>query len=487
MIWTRRAMLAGLLAGAAMPLRAEAPATSLLPRRRGDGGARRAGEQPLEALIAAAKLAGTLGVVVADAATGAVLEAHEPDLPQPPASVAKTITALYALDRLGPQHRFATRVIVTGPVVNGRLEGDLVLAGGGDPELDTDMLGDLAAELAARGLREITGRYLVWGGALPQIGRIDGEQPDFVGYNPALSGLNLNFNRVHFEWKQASEGYALSMDARAARFVPPVRMARMRVERREQPVFTYESGEAEDRWTVAASALGREGSRWMPVRHPEVYAAEVFQTLCAAQGIALPEALPVVALPEGEILAAHRSAALETVLRGMLKYSTNLTAEVAGLAASQAATLRASGRAMAEWARLRHGIGADFVDHSGLGAASRICARDMVRALAAAQTGPLPELLKDVGLRDSEGRPVKGSPVRVLAKTGTLNFVSGLAGYIVPPGGRRLAFAIYAADLPRRAQLGLAERESPPGGDAWLKRARKLQGDLVSRWVRQYA
>ena len=81
-----------------------------------------------------------------------------------------------------------------------------VLAGGGDPTLQTDQLGDLVARLAGTGVRGATGRFLHWAGALPRIDRISDDQPDHVGYNPAISGLNLNFNRVHFEWKRAAGG-----------------------------------------------------------------------------------------------------------------------------------------------------------------------------------------------------------------------------------------------------------------------------------------
>lgn len=485
---SRRVLLGGLLAGVAVPGWAEAPATSPLPRRRGDGGASRTAIKDASGLIEAAKLGGAVGFVVADAATGAVLEAVNADLAQPPASVAKAITALYALEHLGIGYRFPTRLLATGPVVGGRIEGDLVLAGSGDPTLDTDRLGDMVAALAAAGVRGVTGRFLVYAGALPQIGLIDPEQPEFVGYNPALSGMNLNFNRVHFEWKRGGDGYAVTMDARAERFVPQVRMARMQVVDRSAPLFTYAAGEAAEDWTVARGALGKGGSRWMPVRRPAVYAAEVFQTLAAAQGIGLPQAgfaerVPDFAATAGRVLVEHRSEDLGVVLRGMLKHSTNLTAEVLGLSASRAAGLALSGRQMAQWAAARYGLAARFVDHSGLGAGSRISAGDMVRALVAARGGALPGLLKDVGMRDGKGQVIKGHPVRVLAKTGTLNFASGLAGYVVPPGGRELAFAIFCADVARRERLTPAERETPPGGAEWTRRARLLQGRLVERWV----
>ncbi len=482
----RRRFLTGILAGVALPVWADAPVTSprpvarRLPEAQGTGAA-------AQRLIAAAKLGGLVGYVVADVASGAVLEAGNADLPMPPASVAKTLTTLFALEKLGHAHRFQTRVMRVGALVGGRVEGDLVLAGGGDPTLDTDQLGDLAAALAARGVREVTGRFLAYAGALPTLARIAADQPDQVGYNPGVSGLILNFNRVYFEWKRAGGDWAVSMDARGTRFVPQVAMAKMAVVAREVPLFTLAAAQGVDAWTVAASALTADGSRWLPVRHPAEYAAEVFATLCAAHGMRLPPATIVQALPPGaEVIAAHQSATLGQILRGMLKFSTNITAEAVGLAASEAGSLPGSGAVMSDWAKRRFGITARFYDHSGLGAATRISAADMLRVLLAARHGVLPGLLKETGLVDAAGKVVKASPVRVQAKTGTLNFASALAGYVVRPGGRGLAFAIFAADVPRRAALALENREEPPGGQAWVKRARRLQGQLLRHWAEAY-
>jgi D-alanyl-D-alanine carboxypeptidase/D-alanyl-D-alanine-endopeptidase (penicillin-binding protein 4) len=489
----RRGFLAGMLAGVAWPAAAEAPDRSPRPRRRGDGGAVSARSQPeaAERLIAEARLgAAVTSYILLDAASGAVLEGEGADLPQPPASVTKAVTALYALDRLGAGYRFATRLFATGPVVAGRIEGDLILAGTGDPSLSTDHLAGMAAELAARGVRGVTGRFLIHAGGVPRFDRIDADQPDHVGYNPALSGLNLNFNRVHFEWRQAKGGYTVAMDARTEKFVPPVRMARMQVVAREVPLFTYEPAPGVDNWTVARAALGKGGSRWMPVRHPEIYAGEVFQTLAAGQGITLPEAVRIdalpAALPAGAPLVEHLSEPLDAILRDMLKFSTNLTAEVVGLTASGQATLAGSGAAMTEWARARHGVTAQFVDHSGLGSGSRVSVADLARVMQGARATPLPGLLRDMGMRDAKGREIKDHPVRVLAKSGTLNFVSGLAGFIRPPGGRDLVFAVISADVARRDALADEDREAPPGGPEWIKRARVLQGRLIDRWARLY-
>ena len=81
-----------------------------------------------------------------------------PLFPLPPASVTKALTALYGIQTLGAQFQFRTQLIATGPVQNGRLQGDLVLLGTGDPQMDTDTLVKLAAALKATGIREVSGR-----------------------------------------------------------------------------------------------------------------------------------------------------------------------------------------------------------------------------------------------------------------------------------------------------------------------------------------
>jgi serine-type D-Ala-D-Ala carboxypeptidase/endopeptidase (penicillin-binding protein 4) len=486
---SRRWILGAMLAGAASPVFADAPLTSIRPKRRVAVDAPVVPEA--SGLIEAAKLGGTLGFVVADAATGRVLEAMNPSTGQPPASVAKAMTALFALEKLGASHRFVTQLVATGPVKDGQVEGDLVLVGAGDPTLSTDHMGDMAARLAAQGIRAVSGQYLVYSRALPAVDQISADQPDYVGYNPSISGMNLNFNRVNFEWKRGADGYGVTMDARGERFMPLVDMARMRIAERDMPLFTYEGGEGVDHWTVASAALGKGGSRWMPVRHPAVYGGEVFRTLAAAQGIVLPAAQAVDAVPIGTVVVENRSDSLDVMLRDMLKFSTNLTAEVVGLVSSGEAGPAASALIMSNWAAERYGVTARFVDHSGLGGASRTSAADMVRTLLGARSNPngavLRSILRDVGMRDAQGKEIDGHPVRVLAKSGTLNFVSGLAGYIVPPKGPELAFAIFAADTPRRDKLTEAEREQPEGGEAWTKRARRLQGQLISRWAGLYA
>jgi len=490
----RRGLLAGLASVAGSAALASAPLQSIRPAARLPDLRRRA-DVAVERLIARSGVTGSLGYAVRDADTGELIEARNPDLALPPASSIKAVTALYALESLGPAWRFRTRVLGTGPVEGGVLRGDLVLKGGGDPVLDTPALATLVEQLRGLGLTGISGRFLVDDTALPHMPVIDPEQPEHVGYNPALSGLNLNFNRVFFEWQRGPGGYSVSMDARAGRLRPEVGVTRMRVIDRDGPVYTYSGqGDAEN-WTVSSRALGEGGGRWLPVRRPGLYAGDVLRALAATAGLALPEPEPGAAPATGAaVLALTASDDLPVILADMLRYSTNLTAEVVGLSASAArgaahATLADSAGAMSDWIAARHGAGgAALTDHSGLGGGARITAPALSQVLASAGwDGPLHPLLREVRFRDENGTPVPNHPVSAAAKTGTLNFVSALAGYAQMRGRRRLAFAILGADLERRAAVPPEARERPLGARPWAVRSRRLQQRLVERWAAAYS
>lgn len=484
---TRRAILAGLAASLAGPaLGAGVPIPP--PRPAGLGPSAVAAPAVVATgtearLIAEARLGGGAGVALIDAATGETLAEAQGGAPLPPASSLKALTALYALDALGSDHRFATRILATGAVQGGTLAGDLVLAGGGDPALDADDLARLAAACVAAGITRVGGRFVFDGGPIPEIARIDPTQPAQAGYNPGVGGLNLNYNRVHFEWARQGEGWQIALDARGLDHRPAVEMVRVAVvENRPGPMFVHRVRPGREEWEVTPGALGAEGTLWLPVRQPGLYAAQAFRTLAAGAGLGLPEPVAGAAGPDAREIARHEGHPLTRELTAMLRFSTNLSAEAVGLASSGAADLAASGRAMAEWVSRRLGAEAHFVDHSGLGAGSRIAPLAMARALAQAGAGgPLPPLLRDHPL--AEGTP-RGTSAR--AKTGTLDYVSTLAGYLRMPSGRVGAFAILAADLETRDRLRRDDGGRTPGARAWAGRARDMQRKTLMHWARTF-
>ncbi len=413
---------------------------------------------PPGVLLARAQLGeARLGWAVVDGA-GALIEGHGAGDPMPPASTLKTVTALYALDRLGGAHRFVTRVLRSGDT--------LVLAGGGDPLLDSDRLARLADEAALAAGDWRPARLAVWGGALPRVDQVAPGQAAQLAYNPTLSGIMLNHNRVRLGWRCDST-CDLTLTAAGTRHAPRA----FGISAALGPAAGWSHGTGPggaEHWGVPRRALGRSGERWLPVRAPELYAGDVFQTLCRAAGLPIPAVEIAMAEPTGAVLAESASLPLRDILRGMLKHSTNLTAEAVGLAASGADDLPASAAMMRDWVAAQGGGGAVFADHSGLNAGSRIAPLVLARLLAPAHARLRPLLNAD---------PVGPVGLEVDAKTGTLNFVSNLAGYATRPDGTGLSFACMIGDEARRQAS--AGTELPDGVIGWTDRARSLQAALL--------
>ncbi|MFV0386385.1 D-alanyl-D-alanine carboxypeptidase [Paracoccus sp. (in: a-proteobacteria)] len=424
-------------------------------------------------VVARAGLAARVSYALLDPGTGVLHDGAAAFAPVTPASTLKVVTALYALDRLGPSFRFRTRILRAGDMI--------ILAGGGDPLLSTDDLERLAGDLVASGQGSLA-RFAVWGGALPRLSEIAPGQADHLAYNPAMSGMILNFNRVHLGWRQSGGDYRMSLEARAEAHSPRAYTITA-APGAQVSLFSYGAGDGRESWTVSRAAMGKAGSRWLPVRKPELYAGDVFQTLCRAKGLVLPAPEVIGALPVAtQEIAALDSPALRDILRGMLKYSTNLTAEVVGLRASGASGPGASARAMRDWLVAQGlGVGFSLADHSGLSADSRVTAGGMARILAGpGLSAGLPDLLKPEV--PPPGRDVPAPDV--VAKTGTLNFVSNLAGYARDGGGPWLAFAVMCTDGARHAATRGAE--NPAGAAGWTRRAKTLQHDLVLSWLGRF-
>lgn len=134
-----------------------------------------------------------------------VLASHQENEPFNPASVIKIATSMAALERFGPEHRFRTAFYADGETADGVLEGDLILASDGDPEMDTNDLVQLARQVIRAGIRRVDGRFVVSGpftvGNLHRqnqvadylvrtLRRIGLRVPDEVSYGP-VAGVEL--------------------------------------------------------------------------------------------------------------------------------------------------------------------------------------------------------------------------------------------------------------------------------------------------------
>lgn len=437
------------------------------------------GTERLARRLATGTAKGLRAAALVDVATGELLEFAGSERPLPTASVTKLVTTAFALDRLGPDYRFTTRILGSGDVINGILQGDLVLAGGGDPSLDTDELAEMIDTLRARGIRGIGGRFLYDASRLPPRRALELGQPPHVAYNPGLSGLNLNFNRVYLEW--TAGGGNLSLSARAETYAPPARRMVARLRGGAERPFTYSEANGMAIWDLAPGALRKAGGRWLPVRSPARYAADVFRDVAISKGLILPIAEVGRATEGFRELARHTRRPLRLVCRGMLHFSTNLTAEVVGLTASGAMNENVSATRMTDWAKTRFGVtGVNFADHAGLDDDTRTTAQAMAQIIAGiARDGQSDGIVR----RYYAGN--NAPPGEIRAKTGTLNFVRGLGGIVTTDRGRKLAFAIFSADLDARARAD-HRQERVPGAQTFATRAIRLEKAILRDWMARY-
>ena len=133
------------------------------------------------------------GAIVFDLQSGTMLFAHNPRLPLRPASNEKLGTTYAALTALGPSFRIETDVLGEGQQNKTTWQGNLVLKGYGDPALSFAQVNALARQVAAAGIRHVSGRILGDESWFDTRRTGLGWKPQFYLHeSPALSALIVN-------------------------------------------------------------------------------------------------------------------------------------------------------------------------------------------------------------------------------------------------------------------------------------------------------
>jgi D-alanyl-D-alanine carboxypeptidase/D-alanyl-D-alanine-endopeptidase (penicillin-binding protein 4) len=395
-----------------------------------------------------------VALVVEEVETGRRLMAHRAAEPGLPASTLKLVTALAALDALGPEHRFVTRLSINGSVdAAGRLDGDVIVTGGGDPLLDVDGLMTLASGLRGAGVRTVAGRFLLDDGKLPRLPAVNPHQPVEAGYNAGIGALSLAFNRV-----QRPAGGQFT--------IPALR----------------ERGPAWRRLPTDRPAS-------VPVQDAGLHAAWVLHDLAGSLGVALPAPVRATTPAAARTVAEVYSRPLRDIVQAMLLYSNNQIAEIVGLSATGARSLEASAAALE--AALRAALpeldwdGFRLTNHSGLDPGARASANQLLAILALAEARhdilPLLPAAAWSGSLESRFRRPEAA-LRIWAKTGSLDFASALVGYVLPPSGRPLRIAVLITDEAGRRQRDAVEAPSAAmrrAIDDFTLRARELRDELA--------
>jgi len=424
------------------------------------------------------RVSGDTASLVLDAETGEVLHGDAVDRPLAPASTLKLLTAVAALDLLGPEHRFETGLMVAGPVEGEALAGDLVLRGTGDPLLDLDHLLALALALRRSGIGRVRGRFLYDETAFPVVPQLVADEPEWAAFNAGVGPLGVAFDRVSLHLRDGRLFTVPQIEA-GLRFVPAAEAGPEGIRRIADP-----SGRTRA-WLFAEGAALPAA---LPVREPGRHAALVFRRFAAALGIDLPPPVPG-RTPEGaRAVARHESAPVRELVRAMLHHSNNQVAERLGLAAATAvlgrppADRRHSARVLfAHVAATVEGLrpeGAVVLDHSGLDAGNRLSVAQIGAVLREGwRRFDLPSLLPLSGWSGTLWRrfATPEAALAVAAKSGSLDYASALAGYVLVARRRPRIFVLLADDAAARAQLRTHRPPSPEARralGAWREAAR---------------
>ena len=280
------------------------------------------------------------------------------------------------------------------------------------------------------------------GGALPYEHEIAGDQPDHARLQPGAVGAEPELQPRLFRMEAAGAGYDITMDARRPWRAPPVDMAKMQIVDRPAPALHLPRG-----WW--RRAVDRGARRAGPARRALAAGAAsganmpptCSSSLAAAQGIRIGGRRTCGRAPFGS--GAGRGQSDQLHERGAADAEVFDQPDGRGAGADGVRPAQHARPRPRRWTpgwRRRMAQRPKMVDHSGLGAASRVTVEDMMRVMVGAgPQGPLLPILKEIPLGKG-GR--SGVDMQVHAKTGTLNFVSCLTGYARGPDGRMLAFSM---------------------------------------------
>ncbi|MBF0628672.1 MAG: D-alanyl-D-alanine carboxypeptidase [Magnetococcales bacterium] len=442
-----------------------------------------------------------LGYLLMDIHSGEILETqHDAEL-FIPASVAKVPSTLAALHILGADHRFTTSVQGADRVVNGTLQGDVTLVGGGDPSLNIAGLMEMVNQLKEKGIYRISGRFLFDESAMIAQPNISNEQNEEETYNQGLSALLLDPSRIRLRWIITRTGQLLfqttpNLHHIALSLAPAAATG---------PTLVYQGGDRQEQWLLNPRNA-RSGWDWLPLKRPGRHTALVFQEYCRQAGITLPAPEPGLAPPRATLLASHSSAPLHELARFALEHSNNLWTEQIGIMAAgrlsgQPQSSASAAKILSNWIFKQlpqvDWSGFHLANSSGLSSVSRVTPRQLAAILLLANATPIGErpyasLLPVSGWKGTlAGRfAAPDTAFRVWAKTGTVLYGKALAGYLYTKQNRRLVFAIFASDFDKRkafdAQKGRHASGDINRGKNWNSRATAHINALVERWLKTY-
>jgi len=412
----------------------------------------RVGIPEVDAALARAKVPGeAMVVLVQEVGSTRPRLAWQADVPVNPASIMKILTTSAALDLLGPAWTWSTPVWLQGPVVDGVLQGDLVIRGSGDPKLVLERVWLMMRRVRQMGVRDIRGDIVIDRSAFAVADQNPGDfdNEPLRPYNARPDALLLNYRSLLATFTpDAARGVAtIAVD-------PPLAGVRA------DATVALASGPCDDwrgdlRADFADPARVRFagtfplacGEKTWPVAYadPKSYAERLLPALWLEVGGRLEGRVREGTAPSSPPAFEIASPPLAEVVRDINKYSNNVMAQQLFL--TLGATQRGlgtfeNGRLVVKRWLDEHVGGASVsvvLDNgSGLSREGRASARVLGQVLLWAWSSPsMPELMSSFPVAGVDGTLKRSRPGRAHLKTGSLRDVAGVAGYVLGTTGKR--------------------------------------------------
>ncbi len=410
-----------------------------------------------------------VGIHVVDLETGKVLYERGADVALNPASNVKLLTTASALVVLGPEHRYATRILRNdGALAGSVVQGDIYLKGSGDPNLVTEDLTALASELHARGIRSITGGVVVDNTLFDRDELPPGfdQKDELASYRAPSSAASVNFNTFLVRASPGAKAGApalVGVDP-AVGGITLTNTATTVAGRGHELFADVErvgtSTKVEIRGTIGEDASSQ--SYRYPIGDPSRNAGEVLLYVLKRQGIKLGrKRVKVGAAPkDARSLATHFSDPLSSLIRSVNKFSNNFMAEQILKTLSPKGTPASFAAASA---KERAALSSRGVDLDGARLTNGSGLYDTNRVSPAQITALLAVMLEDFRYRadflgslavmgvdgTTRSRLADSDATRwVRVKTGTLDGISALSGYVGARGRNPIVFSVLFNDLP---------------------------------------